>query len=151
MLVQVGNFGQVAKWDITASHPHFWPNFQAVFSVFDKHVQLEHHPLQAQDCFVERSQKPEKVLQPVSNNPVSGSSSIVAHTKERCFIHNSRALHYAGHRGPGDKECRPIASQPSKLLSIMQFGHYCLYFIHINTFQFHSMLPKHPSWISCGK
>lgn len=67
-----------------------------------------------------RLQKPEKVLQPVSNNPVSGSSSIVAHTKGRCFIHNSRALYYVGHQGPGDKECGPIASQPSKLLLIMQ-------------------------------
>ncbi len=38
-------------------------------------------PLQAQDCFVKRPQKPEKVLQPVSNNPVSESSSIVAQTK----------------------------------------------------------------------
>jgi len=49
----------------------------------------------------------------VSKNPVSGSSSIVALTKGRCFIHNSRALYYVGHQGPGDKECGPIASQPS--------------------------------------
>lgn len=87
-------------------------------------------PLQAQDCFVKRPQKPEKVLQPVSNNPVSGSSSIVAHTKGRCFIHNSRALHYVGHRGPGDKECRPIAYQPSKLLAIVQLWILLFMLIH---------------------
>lgn len=89
-------------------------------------------PLQAQDCFVKRPQKPEKVLQPVSNNPVSESSSIVAHTKGRCFIHNSRALHYVGHRGPGDKECRPIASQLPKLLSIVQLWILLFMLIHIS-------------------
>lgn len=89
-------------------------------------------PHQAQGCFVKRPQKPEKVLQPVSNNPVSGSSSIVAHTKGRCFIHNSRALHYVGHREPGDKECRPIASQPSTLLSIEQLCMLLFILIHIS-------------------
>lgn len=87
---------------------------------------------QAQECFVKQPQKPEKVLQPVSNNPVSGSSSIVAHTKGRCFIHNSRVLHYVGHWGTVDKECRPIASQPSKLLSIEKLWMLLFILIHIS-------------------
>lgn len=37
VLVQVGNFCQVPKWGITVSHPQIWPNFQAVFTIFDKH------------------------------------------------------------------------------------------------------------------
>ncbi len=126
MLVQVGNFGQVAKWDMTASHPPFWPNFQAVFSVFDKHVQLEHHSLQAQDCLLNDHKSQRRFYSQCPTIQFQGRA-LLLHTQKRCFIHNSRAPHYAGHRGPGDKECRPIASQPSKLLSIMQFGHYCLY------------------------